>query len=248
MVFQKPNLKISKNAKKTMLNVGDVTQYQEAWDSYWRQQNTTTRLYGRIASFYRRRIIAPSLRRTLAKFTTFDSSILHAGSGGGEIDILMPRNWKLTAIDISLEALQKHRSTFSGEGRTDFALQADLFCLPFESDQFDVAFNLGVMEHFNDSEIIRALKELRRVAKSDGHVVLYWPPAWGPSVVVLHSVAHLMRVFGRSQVSLHPPEINLFRSKKKCTGLLAIAGLRAVKYSYGPGDFFTHMIVIARPS
>lgn len=228
-------------------NTNTPSPHQTAWDQYWYQQNSTTRVYGKIASFYRRKIITPSLRRTLSKFVTSQSSLLHAGAGGGEIDFNLPANWNLHSIDISFEATQLQRAVFKTQNRSSSSLQADLFSLPFPSHYFDVVFNLGVMEHFTNTEIYEALVEMRRVTKRGGYLVLYWPPIWGPSVLVLHSIARVMRVLGRSHIQLHPKEINLFRSKRDCREILLKAGLQEVRIRYGPGDLFTHVIVIARP-
>lgn len=218
------------------------------WDQYWRQQKTSRQLYGTIASFYRRAIIAPSLRRKLTPLMRAGSSALHVGAGSGEIDVLLPREWHLVSIDFSSEAVARHRNRFQVDGRQSSAIQADMFSLPFNEGEFDVCFNLGVMEHFDDDEVVAALRELRRVTSADGRVVLYWPPVWGPTVLVLHSLAAVLKVVGRKKTQLHPPEINLFRSRKHCRQLLTKADLQAVEFSWGPGDLFTHMIVVAKPA
>lgn len=221
--------------------------HEVAWNQYWQQQDTTTRAYGKIASFYRRMIISPSLRRTLSRFVTADSSLLHAGAGGGEIDVSLPANWNLHSLDISFEATQLQQRIFKTRNRSSVSLQGDLFSLPFPPRVFDVVFNLGVMEHFTNSEIHGALTEMKRVMKRDGRLVLYWPPIWGPSVLVLHFVARIMTFLGRSRIQLHPKEINLFISKRECRDMLKIAGFQAERITYGPSDLFTHVIVIARP-
>lgn len=219
----------------------------QQWDQYWRQQQTSKQLYGVIASFYRRAIIAPSLRRKLSPFMGKGASALHVGAGSGEIDILLPKDWNVTPIDFSSEAIARHRRRFASDNRVSSAIQADMFALPFDEGTFDVCFNLGVMEHFDDDDVLNALRELRRVTAHGGHIVLYWPPVWGPTVLVLHSIAAVLNLFGRTKTQLHPPEINLFRSRSHCRQLLAKAGLSVEKFSYGPGDLFTHMIVVARP-
>lgn len=221
--------------------------HEAAWDQYWQQQNTTTQIYGKIASFYRRKIISPSLRRTLSKFVTADSLLLHAGAGGGEIDINLPAKWNLHSIDISFEATQLQRAVFKKQNRIPTSVQADLFSLPYPSRYFDVVFNLGVMEHFTNTEIYEAIVEMQRVTKRGGYLVLYWPPIWGPSVLVLHFIARVIDFLGRSHVQLHPKEINLFRSRRECREILSKAGLQEVRIRYGPGDLFTHVIVIAQP-
>ena len=218
------------------------------WEEYWKKQKAASQVYGRIASFYRKFVIAPSVRRTLSTCLSPDDLILHAGSGSGEIDVLLPQQWKLIAIDFSGEAVQRHRKTFGEQQRVSDSVQADLFRLPFRDGLFKASFNLGVMEHFDDDQVVYALQELKRVTSNEGRIVLYWPPIWGPTVIVLHSIAFILKLIGKRSVQLHPPEINLFRSKKHCSHLLRSANLEPVKFIYGPTDMFTHMIIIAKPA
>jgi ubiquinone/menaquinone biosynthesis C-methylase UbiE len=228
-------------------NRKDPNRHEVAWNQYWQQQDTTTRAYGKIASFYRRMIISPSLRRTLSQLVTAESSLLHAGAGGGEIDVSLPADWNLHSLDISFEATQKQQRIFKTRSRNSVSVQGDLFSLPFPRQVFDVVFNLGVMEHFTGTEIHEALVEMRRVMKRNGYLVLYWPPVWGPSVLVLRLMTRVLKFLGRSHIQLHPREINLFRSKQACQEALTKAGLRDVRIKYGPSDLFTHVIVIAQP-
>jgi SAM-dependent methyltransferase len=226
--------------------MNNLNSQSSQWEEYWKKQKAASQVYGRIASFYRKFVIAPSVQRTLESFLFPGALILHAGSGSGEIDVLLPPKWKLIAIDFSSEAVRRHRQTFLNHCLVSDSVQADLFRLPFRDGQFMASFNLGVMEHFDDDDVIRALNELRRVTSNEGRLVLYWPPIWGPTVIVLHSIAFILKVLGKSNIQLHPPEINLFRSKKHCRDLLRAANLEPVKFIYGPTDMFTHMIIIAK--
>lgn len=223
---------------------GDIAE----WDRYWGEVGTVNKLYGSIASFYRRIVIAPGLRRLLSAHVRDGGFALHAGAGGGEVDLVLPSEWELVSIDFSSRAVRLNRSRRLSAGRTSRVVQADIFSLPFADGQFDVSFNLGVMEHFTDSQIVDALREMQRVTSAQGRVIIYWPPVWGPTVVMLHTLARILRLLGRQSVQLHPPEINLFRSRSRCETMLSKAGLRAVKFRYGPQDLFTHVIITAKPA
>ena len=219
---------------------------QEAqWNTYWEKQNASGRLYGRIASFYRRVIIAPSVKRAIKQRLGNGTCVLHVGAGSGEIDALLPNSWSLFSIDFSSAAIGKNRRLQRSIGRTAIAVQADMFTLPFATSRFDVVFNLGVMEHFSDDEVVDSLLEMNRVLAPSGHIIMYWPPVWGPTVIVLHLVAAALRLARKSKAQLHPPEINLFRSRRRCRQLLSRAGLQSVSFSYGPHDLFTHVVIVA---
>ena len=226
-------------------NVSTCLQQSDQWDEYWDTKNATNHIYGRIASFYRRVIIAPSVRKVVQRELAPGSRALHLGAGAGEIDSLLPAEWNLVAIDFSAEAIRLRQKRLRTSGACGSAIQADLFELPFIKSSFGVVFNLGVMEHFTDDEVLASFSEIKRVLEPTGRAVFYWPPVWGPTVIVLHSIARCLRLFNRSAAQLHPPEINLFRSPRRCRRLLSRAGLRATSISYGPRDLFTHVIVIA---
>lgn len=225
--------------------VPDLNSQEADWNTYWEQQNASGRLYGRIASFYRRTIIAPSVRRTVKQHLGNGECVLHVGSGSGEIDSLLPNSWILYSIDFSTAAIARNCRLLRSIGRDPLAAQADMFALPFADSSFGVVFNLGVMEHFSDDEIVSSLLEMNRVVMPSGKIIMYWPPVWGPTVVALHLLAAVLRLVRRSKTQLHPPEINLFRSRTHCRKLLSRAGLRLESISYGPHDLFTHVVVVA---
>lgn len=216
------------------------------WDSYWEQQSSVTKTYGKIASIYRKFIIPRSLIKTLNSKLDANSRLLHAGAGGGEVDVALATSWNVYSIDYSFRATIQHREAHHKNGIKDLVAQADIFNLPFSNNTFDAVFNLGVMEHFSDAEIVNALKEFRRVTRVGGVIILYWPPIWGLSVIVLRSVKFILQLERRKQISLYPPEINLVKSRRRCAHWISEADLDLEQFSFGIGDFFTHQIVIAR--
>ena len=219
---------------------------QREWDSYWEQQSSVTKTYGKIASIYRKFIIPRSLIKTLNLKLEPNSRLLHAGAGGGEVDSALATSWNLYSIDYSFRATIQHREVHHKNGREDLVSQADIFNLPFSNNTFDAVFNLGVMEHFSDAEIVSALKEFSRVTREGGVIILYWPPIWGLSVMALRMAKFVLQLERRKQISLYPPEINLIKSRRRCAHWISEADLSFEQFSFGIGDFFTHQIVIAR--
>lgn len=216
------------------------------WDIYWSQQGSVTRTYGKIASIYRRWVIPRSLASTLRSSVFSGATLLHAGSGGGEVDIHLTETWNLISIDFSRRAVEEHRARYIKNGHRDLISQADLFSLPFQDETFDGVFNLGVMEHFSGEQIVSALHEMRRVTKRGGVIVLYWPPVWGLSVLVLKIAKSILQPEKRRGTVLHPPEINLVRSRRQCSKWMRNAGLELERFSFGIGDVFTHQVIVAR--
>ncbi len=69
--------------------------------------------------------------------------------------------------DVLALARKLNNDYFKSEGKNgDFTLKNEtIFDLQHEDQEFDVAFNNGVLEHFSDDEIIKIIKEQLRVSK-----------------------------------------------------------------------------------
>lgn len=213
----------------------------DQWDTYWNAKNTGSTIYSGIASFYRRHIIRQSLERTMKRVFRQNSTLLHAGCGSGEVDMGLENFMSITALDFSMTALREYQDFHPAHRKL---LAADLFKLPFADGSFDGVFNLGVMEHFSENEIIIALTEIRRVLRKDGKVVLYWPPVWGLSVVALLTAHKILAVLGRKGARLHPVEHSLIRSRRTCEQWFEAGGLHLESFRFGWSDLFTHQRIV----
>ncbi len=121
-----------------------------------------------------------------------------------------------------------------------------MFEIPTEDGSYDGIFNLGVMEHFHEDEIEKILPEFHRVLKPGGHVIMFWPPAWGLTVNVLKAAHFLLnRVLGKN-VKLHPDEHTHIASRHQTAEWVRRAGLELVEFYFGPRDFFTHQIIVVK--
>jgi SAM-dependent methyltransferase len=94
--------------------------------------------------------------------------ILEAGCGLGRWAIeLAKKQYDVTGIEIEQEAVDAINKNVSLPNLT--IIQGDIFSMPFTSDSFDVVVSLGVLEHFEDSNIQSlAFAEHHRVLKADG--------------------------------------------------------------------------------
>ena len=117
--------------------------------------------------------------------------------------------------------------------------------LPFPEGSFDGAYNLGVLEHFTEAEILKILGQLHRVLKPEGKVVVFWPHARASSVFVLKA-AHwvINRVLGQN-VRLHPAEISLLPSREFAEKCFRAAGFEVRGYHFGIRDFFVQAVIVA---
>lgn len=210
------------------------------WDHYWKLQARGQKVYGFIANIHRKFIIKGTLNEHIQRNFEPNSRLLHAGSGSGEVDLDVCQSMEVVAIDFSSHALSTY---INCHPNSELISQANIFQLPFPNESFDGVFNLGVMEHFNDDEVVVALTELRRVIKHDGKILLFWPPKWGLSVFVLGSVHWIARKLFDKELNLHPAEINLLRSRRHCEKFCSAASLEIIGFKFSPRDLFTHQIV-----
>ncbi len=211
------------------------------WGFYWRQsEQASKRVYAAIASLYRKVFIRPRLHRVLRRQFARGAQVLHAGCGGGQVDEGIHEQLRITALDISADALalyQRHNPSVSR------IRHGDILALPYSDGEFDGYYSLGVVEHFTDDEIRRILDEASRVLKPGGKVVLFWPHARATSVMVL-GLAHKLLAKSGNATELHPPEISLLTSREMAARALVRSGFRLASYDFGAVDLWIQAVIV----
>lgn len=207
------------------------------WDRYWsKKKGIVNVLYDNIALFYRKFIIPRILNFFLEKNYTENSVLLHAGCGNGDVDEAANKKFKLLSLDNSMLALRRNPSS-------RMLVQGDVFKLPVKTASIDGIYNLGLMEHFTEDEIIEILKEFRRVVKQDGKITIFWPPEFGLSVVFLKAVHFIANKVFRKNIKLHPDEITKIKSYSHVKSLCERANFNSIDYYFGPKDLFTYCCI-----
>src|SRR5260370_30817624 len=78
------------------------SQIEASWDAYWLSKSEPGGLiYELFAAFYRRFIIRPTLNHFAGLCFAPGSKILHAGCGGGEVDIEVSRKYSVSALGVA---------------------------------------------------------------------------------------------------------------------------------------------------
>ena len=218
----------------------------QGWDEYWRRKEFSTGfIYGMIASLYRNLVIRRRLNKFVHRHFPPGSHLLHAGSGSGQVDSDIQNEMEITALDISVLALQVYRRN---NPNVRSIKHADILSLPFAYPTFDGAYNLGVMEHFTEAQIKRILSEFYRVVKKGGKVIIFWPHARASSVFILKIVHWVLNSVLKRNVQLHPAEICLLRSKSAVEQLFREAGFTVVDYYFGIRDLFVQAVFVVQKS
>lgn len=93
------------------------------------------------------------------------ATVLEIGCGSGLSSVLLASmGCRVTAVDTNAQLVKKAKR-FETAFPNFISVQADMFRLEFKDKAFDIAFSQGVLEHYSDDDIIRALSEQKRIAR-----------------------------------------------------------------------------------
>jgi ubiquinone/menaquinone biosynthesis C-methylase UbiE len=118
------------------------------------------------------RLVRARLDLALSFLPTEPGTVLDVGMGGGRlVEALDRRAWHVSGTDASAAMVELARVRVPA--RADDLTQAPIERLPFADGSFDAVVALGVLEY--SADVGQALRELGRVARLDGTVVVSYP-------------------------------------------------------------------------
>lgn len=149
----------------------------ETWDKIW-----TTRQVFDIDEVINCDLVYHLLKRLLGKLPHKNLNILEVGCGSGIYSLALLKEMgnptsTATLVDFSGIALEFARENAERNGVMANFVRADAFHLPFSDNTFDIVWNEGVNEHFADARRQSIFKEMVRVCKPAGQVVVIVPNA-----------------------------------------------------------------------
>ncbi|MFH1392118.1 MAG: class I SAM-dependent methyltransferase [bacterium] len=117
--------------------------------------------------------------------------ILEAGSGSGKASILLGKNLKRTLVDISMNALEyaKYIAKKFNAKNIEY-VNGNIFALPFEDKTFDLAWNIGVIEHYKYTQSVLILREMIRVTKQEGKIAIGVPNFMSGPIIKARILKH----------------------------------------------------------
>jgi SAM-dependent methyltransferase len=213
------------------------------WDAHWSGLGSGSALFGRLSSFVRRQCLSRAVAVYAKRHLSSGGVVVEAGCGSAESSDRLDRGTMVLAgLDFSAAALLRARRNPAFRG---FVL-GDLGRLPFREGALGGLFNLGVMEHFAPEDGIALLREIRRALRPGSCAVLFWPPQFGSSRLVLAPVELVLSVLRGRPFQFFPDEPNRLRSRAHARRMLAGAGLEPVALDVTFRDAFIHLVVVAR--
>jgi SAM-dependent methyltransferase len=218
---------------------------RETWDRHWRSlQGGDASLFGTLASLVRRTVICRAVRHYTDRYFPGGGIQVETGCGTGQSSSTMRRlDRLLVGLDFSLPALLAARR---GETPYRAFLRGDIRALPFRDGSLSGVWNLGVMEHFHQEEGIAILREIRRVLAPGARAILFWPPRFGLSRLVLAPFEWARSRISGKPFHFFPDEVNRLRSPRHAREILAAAGFEPEAVDFTPRDSFIHLVAVGR--
>jgi 2-polyprenyl-3-methyl-5-hydroxy-6-metoxy-1,4-benzoquinol methylase len=145
---------------------GKVT---EVWQELWKQNRDNKITLGRMP--------AAILSELVEKCGDFrGKKVMEAGCGSGVISAeIASRGADVFLLDISEDALQIARNHFDHNKLRATFILGDIFDLPLDDSRFDIVWNAGVLEHFEDEHRLKAVQGIAKLMKPEGVFISFNP-------------------------------------------------------------------------
>ena len=104
-----------------------------------------------------------------------NNNIIEVGCELGVTSMLLNDDFQKTLLDLNPLAIELTKKVHKQLNKDASFIIADMFKMPFDDKQFNIVFNAGVIEHFNQDERTNALKEYSRILKDDGIIYIAFP-------------------------------------------------------------------------
>jgi SAM-dependent methyltransferase len=132
---------------------------EEIWEKVWTKNLITSDYSLKYLDFMQ------GIEASLAQ----GSTVLEAGCGTGQTLASLSTRHETVGLDISRAALNLARSNCKNP------VLGSIFKIPFRDNTFDLVYNSGVIEHFEDPTNVAAIREMARVTKCSGRIIIIVP-------------------------------------------------------------------------
>jgi SAM-dependent methyltransferase len=146
------------------------------WDAIWSKPLITSDYSLKYLSF---------MEKIGYTFPTY-AKVIEVGCGTGQT---LNMRCDTFGMDISLPALEIAKST------CNHPVRGDIFHIPFKDNTFDLVYNSGVIEHFQEPYNHLAIREMTRITKPGGTIIVIVPNSLCPWYRLGKFIANLMGNF-----------------------------------------------------
>jgi SAM-dependent methyltransferase len=141
------------------------TKADEVWEKVWNKDL--------ITSDYSLKYLA--FMEQVEKSLPGGSTVAEAGCGTGQTLALFSARHTTIALDISPGALR-----LAGKVADPELLLGTIFSMPLKDGSCDLVYNSGVIEHFKEPHNAEAVREMARITKRGGRVIIIVPNTFCP--------------------------------------------------------------------
>jgi len=120
-------------------------------------------------------IFQEELKSLINRYANRYGKIIEVGCSTGVTSLLLEDTFDKTLLDLNSQAIKLAKAAAEKLGKKVNCIVADMFKMPFKDKTFDILFNAGVIEHFNEDERIDLLGEYSRILKDDGLMIIAFP-------------------------------------------------------------------------
>lgn len=137
---------------------------QAEWENYW--SSVRTSLAEKLIQVYKSRWGYKQFASRVS-FYWSKGRILEVGAGLAYVSRLLAKqsDASVFALDYNLDICRQASLISQKENILIRFIQGDIGRLPFLDDSFEIVMSTGVLEHFEEEEILRIIAEMRRVGR-----------------------------------------------------------------------------------
>lgn len=185
--------------------------------------------------------------KVFKKYVKPDYKILDIGCGNGRLyKLLEKQTAEYTGLDNSRSLIKIAKKKHP---KANF-ISSDALNLPFESEEFNLIFSIAMFHQIPSRELrLVALKEMKRVLKNKGTLILTSWNLWQPRLIFKYKLWHL--IFGFKRKNLDKRDVYIpWKLKdgktikryyhaftlKELRSLVKEAGFKILKNYYAKGD------------
>ncbi|MBN1639094.1 MAG: class I SAM-dependent methyltransferase [Ignavibacteriales bacterium] len=141
-------------------------------------------------------------------------NVIEVGCELGVTSLLLDQNLNKHFLDINDRAISIVQSACTKLNVTaNFYIQ-DMFKMDFEDEKFDLLFNSGVIEHYNQNERLHLLKEYSRILQKNGLIVIAFPNHYSLPYRTAYLVRNFLKIFFK-KLWLYPKEFKIYNLEKE---------------------------------
>lgn len=137
------------------------------WPGVWKDEDITRWDYLSQVIFRQIRFFIKDMK---------GKEIVELGSGSGRISMAVSKcGADTTLLDMDKDVLSRSKSNFLRHNITAHFIAGKFPMIPLRTEQFDVVWNAGVLEHFEEDELKMSIQEMSRICKKEGFIITFNP-------------------------------------------------------------------------